>query len=169
MFGFLLTRTAAIIVGTVALTGAGAVTATEVVGSDESVVETLALSEGQYLGPCSIVTPPEPDPCEAAQGTLRYHFWAGMVNADQFKKWKQSAPKDYLRLQTLMAAPMCSTPAHPQPQIMVTKMGAALAATVGAYACAKGTEPIVLPTPNPIVTGTDKIPPSAPGAITVGG
>src|SRR5574343_1247759 len=102
---------------------------------------TTELQEGQYAGPCSIVTPPEPDPCEAAQGTLRYSFWGNMVNAAYFKKWRQGSPGDYGRLLGLMAAPICSTPAHPQPQTMRTPQGAALAAAVQAYACALGAEP----------------------------
>lgn len=130
---------------------------------------TAELQPGQYVGPCSIVTPPEPDPCEAAQLVLRHSFWGEMVNAAYFKKWKQGSPGDYGRLLALMAAPICSTPAHPQPQTMRTPQGAALANVIEAYACALGAEPIAMPAANPKPTGTDRTPPSAPGPLQVDG
>jgi hypothetical protein len=143
---------------------------------------TSELQPGQYVGPCSIVTPPAADPCDAAQLVLRYQFWGAMVNADWFKKWKKGAPGDWKRLCIpgaknpdppagdglipciggQMSAPVCSTFTNPQPQIMVTRFGEALSNEVEAYACALGTEPISLPVPDPAPTGTDKTAPSAP-------
>lgn len=134
-----------------------------------TTVTTTYDADTQYIGKCGLVTPPDPDRCDAVQGAIRYSMLGSLVNADQFKKWTQSAPNDYQRLTTLMAAPKCSIPSSPQPQIMVTFMGAALASAVQAYACALGTEPIVWPAPNPPRTAgsKDKTAPTAPGPITV--
>jgi len=122
----------------------------------------------QYLGKCAVVTPPSADPCDAAQGTIRYSFFGSLVNADQFKKWKSSAPLDYARLTAHMNAPVCSLGGAGLPQDMKTFMGAALYSAVQAYACALGTEPIVWPAPNPPRTSSsDKTAPTAPGPITV--
>lgn len=128
---------------------------------------TAELAPNQYVGPCSIVTVPDADPCQAAQLVLRYQFWGAMVNGSLWKQWVKGSPKDYQRLLTLLAAPKCSTATDPQPQIMVTKTGAALADAVEAYACALGTEPIVLPAPDPPPTGTDKTAPSAPQDLQI--
>lgn len=128
---------------------------------------TTDLQPGQYVGPCSIVTPPASDPCDAAQLVLRYQFWGALVNAALFKQWVKGSPKDYQRLLTLLAAPKCSTATDPQPQIMVTRTGEALGNAVEAYACALGVEPIILPAPDPAPTGTDKTAPTAPGPVEI--
>jgi hypothetical protein len=128
---------------------------------------TSDLQLGQYVGPCSIVTPPDADPCEAAQLVLRYQFWGAMVNASWFKKWKAGSPGDWNRLKTLLAAPVCSTVTNPQPQIMVTRFGEALSNEIEAYACALGTEAISLPAADAAPTGGDKTAPGAPGPIIV--
>jgi hypothetical protein len=128
---------------------------------------TAELQPGQYVGPCSIVTPPDADPCQAAQLVLRHQFWGAMVNASWFKSWVKGSPNDYQRLLTILAAPVCSTFDNPQPQIMVTRFGEALANEVEAYACALGTEPITLPAADPPPTGKDKTPPTAPGSLHV--
>lgn len=150
----------------VALTGSeGEVLA----GANVTTVPTTYDADSQYVGLCGIVTPPDPDRCDAAQGTLRYSMFGSLVNAIQFNKWKQKSPRDYERLTLLMGAPHCSVPSNPQPQIMVTPLGAALASAVQAYACAGGTEPIVWPPPNPPLdpNRADKTPPTAPGPIQV--
>lgn len=128
-----------------------------------------ALQEGQYIGPCSVVTPPDPDPCEAAQGMLRYAFLGELVNSIQFNKWKNGSPKDYARLNAIMSDPKCPKASDPQPQTMVTPFGAAIADAVQAYACALGTEPVTWPAPNPPLDPNrkDKKPPTAPGPIQV--
>lgn len=122
----------------------------------------------QYVGKCGIVTPPTPDVCDAVQGTLRYSFFSSLVNADNFKKWKSSSPGDYQRLTAHMQAPACSAAPVGLMQDMRTALGAALASVVQAYACAKGTEPIVWPSPNPppLAGSKDKTPPMPPGPIT---
>lgn len=124
----------------------------------------------QYVGKCGIVTPPTPDACDAAQGELRYSFWSAIVNADNFKKWKQSSPGDYQRLLAHMQTPACSVAPVGQVQDMKTALGVALYAEVRAYNCAKGTEPIAMPLPNPppLAGAQDKTPPSAPGPLNVG-
>lgn len=128
-----------------------------------------SLAEGQYVGPCSIVTPPEPDPCEAAQHQIRYPFLGQLVNAKPFKSWVKGAPNDYARLTAYMQAPICSTATNPQPQPMTTFMGAAIGDAVEAIACARGVGPVVWPAPNPppVPGSTDITPPGAPGPVTV--
>lgn len=150
-----------------ATTGTLALSPVDVVET-ETVTVATTLAPGQYIGTCTTVTPPEPDPCEAAQGVIRYQFFGALVNATVFNNWKKSSPGDYQRLNTLMLAPKCSTPANPQPQIMVTFFGAALADAIEAYACARGYEPIAWPAPNPkpISTGDTKAP-TAPGPVIV--
>lgn len=125
-------------------------------------------ADTQYLGKCAVVTPPNADPCDAVQGTLRYAFFNSLVNADQFIKWKKYAPLDYNRLTAHMNAPACSNGTG-LVQDMKTFMGAALFSVVQAYACALGVEPIAWPAPNPprAAGATDKTAPSAPGPITV--
>lgn len=131
-----------------------------------AVQETLA--EGQYVGPCSIVTPPEPDPCEAAQGQIRYAMLGELVNAIPYKNWRKGAPIDAARLDALMLNPQCPTASNPQPQTLRTFMGAAIGAALQAYACAKGTGPITWPAPNPPpVAGSDTQAPTPPGPVTV--
>lgn len=168
--------------------GVAAVTTGTVALSPLSVTETTTvavapeIAENQYIGDCTTVTPPEPDPCEAAQNVIRYSFFGALVNASNFKTWKKGSPGDYGRLcsgpiqpdgsQTcvngLMAYPQCSTPTNPQPQTMRTFFGAAIADAVEAYACARGTEAINFPAPNPPPTGTgDKTAPTAPGPLNV--
>ena len=136
------------------------------VGPD--IAETLAV--GDYIGPCSIVTPPEPDPCQAAQLVLRYQLLGNIGNSAYHPKWVVANPGEVLRLATVMAEPRCSTVANPQPQTMRTFYGAALADAVEAYACALGTEAVTWPVPNapPLAGAKDKTPPSAPGPILVG-
>jgi hypothetical protein len=131
-----------------------------------AVQETLA--EGQYVGPCSIVTPPEPDPCEAAQGAIRYSMLGELVNAVPYKNWRKGAPLDAARLDAYLQNPQCSTPSNPQPQTMRTFMGAAIAAALQAYACAKGVGPVTWPEPNPpAASGSDTQAPTPPGPVTV--
>ena len=134
-----------------------------------TTVTTTYDADTQYVGKCGLVTPPDPDHCDAVQGTLRYSFFMSLVNSIQFNKWKQKSPKDYQRLSGLMAAPECSVPSNPQPQIMVTPLGAALASAVQAYACALGEEPVTWPAANPPLdpNRSDKKPPTAPGPIQV--
>lgn len=126
-------------------------------------------ADTQYLGPCAVVTPPNADPCVAAQQTIRYVLFGAAVNADLFKKWKAANPGEYARLTAHMNAPACSQGAVGQPQDMLTQTGAMFYAAVQAYACALGTEPIAWPVPNPprVAGAKDKTPPSAPGPITV--
>jgi hypothetical protein len=140
-----------------------------VYAANVTTVTTTYDADTQYVGKCGIVTPPDPDACDAVQGTLRYSFWGSMVNSIQFNKWKQKSPKDYQRLLGLMASPQCSVPSNPQPQIMVTPLGAALANVVQAYNCAHGIEPIALPAANPPLdpNRADKQPPTAPGPLQV--
>lgn len=130
---------------------------------------TTQLAEGQYVGPCSIVTPPDADPCQAAQLVLRYQVFGDLVNTAYFPKWKRANPGELARLKTIMAAPKCSTATNPQPQTLVTFYGAMLGDIVEAYACALGSEPIAFPTPNPpaVAGSTDKSPPTAPGPVTI--
>jgi len=139
-------------------------------------------SDTQYLGKCAVVTPPGSDPCDAAQGTLKYSFWGSTVNASTFQNWKKANPGEWARMcsgpiaadksQTCltghMATPMCSVGPVGQPQDMITKYGAALYAETSAYACALGVGPINLPAPNapPLAGAKDKTPPTAPGPIT---
>lgn len=141
-------------------------------GAAELNVTTITTTydlDTQYVGKCGIVTPPAPDACDAAQGILRYSFFASLVNADNFKKWKSSSPGDYQRLTAHMQAPASSAAPIGLVQDMRTALGAALASVVQAYACAKGTEPIVWPAPNPppLAGAKDKTPPTPPGPITV--
>jgi hypothetical protein len=169
-----LTRVGQATLGLVAVAASGTALAIQL-GNESSPtgIDTVTLTElvepGEYIGPCSIVTPPEPDPCQAAQLVLRYQFFGHMVNADQYKIWRKGAPGDRARLDTLLATPKCSTASNPQPQIMVTKFGAALADVVEAYACALGTEPITLPVPNPPLdpTRSDKTSPTPPSDLTI--
>lgn len=134
-----------------------------------TTVTTTYDADTQYVGKCGIVTPPDPDACDAVQGTLRYSMFQSLVNAIQFNKWKQKSPKDYERLTLLMGAPRCSVPSNPQPQIMVTPLGAALASAVQAYACAHGMEAITWPAAYPALdpNRADKTPPTAPGPLQV--
>lgn len=166
-------KTAAAIVGAGVLAAGALVAGGTVADLTPAEPETFVgpgvaeLAPGQYVGPCSIVTPPEPDPCEAAQLAIRYQFFAALVNAEPYKRWAKGAPGDVSRLAAQYAAPRCSTPANPQPQTMKTRLGEAIGNAVEAYACALGTEPIVLPAPDPPPTGTDRSAPTAPGPITV--
>ena len=125
-------------------------------------------ADTQYVGKCSIVTPPKSDPCDAAQGILRYAFFGNLVNANQFKTWKRQNPGEYARLTAKMNAPMCGSGTG-LPQDMLTFYGSFIANVIEAYACALGVEPITWPTPNPprLPGATDKKPPTAPGPITV--
>jgi hypothetical protein len=129
---------------------------------------TTELQPGQYVGPCSIVIPPEPDPCQAAQLALRYQVFGNLVNTAYFWKWKAANPGEHSRLAAVMAQPKCSTPANPQPQTLTTFFGAMMGDVVEAYACALGVEPIAFPARNPPSTGQgDKVAPTAPGPIQV--
>lgn len=134
-----------------------------------TTVTTTYDADTQYVGECGIVTPPDPDACDAVRGTIRYSMFQSLVNAIQFNKWKQKSPKDYERLSILMSAPKCSVPSNPQPQIMVTPLGAALASAVQAYACAHGMDAITWPAPYPALdpNRADKTPPTAPGPLQV--
>jgi len=130
-------------------------------------------ADTQYVGRCHIVTPPTSDYCEAAEGTIRYPFFAQLVNASNFKSWKKSSPGDYARLTAHMNAPRCPTPVG-NVQDMKTPLGAAFYNVVEAYACAAsangGTiEPLTWPAPATTLdpNRTDKTPPTAPGPLTV--
>lgn len=130
-------------------------------------------ADTQYLGRCAVVTPPVADPCDAVAGELRYGFWSAVVNANQFKTWKNQNPGEYARLTAHMQAPNCPNGSAPA-EDMLTFYGAYLHTVVNAYACAAGANggaigQIAWPTPNPALdpNRTDKKPPSAPGPITV--
>lgn len=127
----------------------------------------LELTADQYQGKCSVVTPPQPDPCDAAALTISGSFMYSMVNAQLYKNWAKANPGEVQRLAAIMAAPVCSTPATPVDPTMVTPFGNALAAAFMAYACALGTEPLVWPAPNPPLDPkrSDKTPPSAPTGL----
>jgi hypothetical protein len=129
----------------------------------------LELAEGEVQGDCLVVVPPAVDPCEAAQGTLRYVVLGAVVNANQFKAWRTQNPGEWARLNAHMAAPACSVAPVGQPQDMRTFYGAALYGVVQAYACARGTEPLTWPPANPPLdpNRADKTPPTAPGPLTV--
>lgn len=136
--------------------------------TDDAPEARVALTAEQYQGVCVVVTPPEPDPCDAASGVIRYAFFGALVNVPYLEKWQTANPGEVFRLAAIMAAPKCSTPTSPQPQTMRTFFGAALAAAAEAVACARHPEAIGMPMPNPKPTGTgDRTPPSAPGPITV--
>lgn len=155
--------------GLLGFMGAAALSSSELASSDETItVFADTIAENQYQGDCVVVTPPEPDPCEAAQASIRYGMFGHLVNAAPFKTWKKGSPGDYARLTSIMANPQCATPSNPQPQTMVTFFGAAIADAVEAYACARGTEPITWPASNPPVTsGSDKKAPTAPGPVII--
>lgn len=122
---------------------------------------------GYVDGPCGGSIAPEPDPCLAAQGVVRYTFVSHIVNAQTFKNWKRDNPGELARLTTFMAAPTCPTPKNPAAPLMKTMLGAALVNVIQVYACVLGVDPVVLPAPNPPPTGKDKTSPSMPGAVTV--
>lgn len=169
-------RTAAVVAGASFLAAgaliAGGTIADVTPESDVTFVGpgTTELLPGQYVGPCSIVTPPEPDPCQAAQLVLRYQVLGNVVNTTYHPKWVAANPGEMQRLAALMAAPRCSTPTAPQPQTMRTFYGAMLGDVIEAYACALGTEPVTWPAANPppLAGAKDKTAPSAPGPIVIG-
>lgn len=132
-------------------------------------VTTVYDPNTQVLGPCALTTPPTADPCLAAQGFLRYVFWGALVNATVFANWQKANPGEWARLQSHLATPICSNGSNGQPQDMITEFGAALYAEIQAYACALGTESIMLPPPNPppAAGAKDKKAPTPPGALTV--
>lgn len=158
------------IVGASAL-AIGAFTAGDLTSGSSSTTTVAAttLAEGQYVGPCSTVTPPEPDPCEATQLVIWYQLFGALVNTAYFAKWKTANPGELTRLGAVMAAPKCSTALSPQPQVFLTFYGAMLADAVEAYACALGKDPIAMPAPNPPpkAGSTDKTAPKPPGALQV--
>jgi hypothetical protein len=123
-------------------------------------------ADTQYVGKCGIVTPPTADSCDAAQGVIRYAFFGKVVNASQFKVWKNQNPGEYARLTAHMNTPFCGSGASPD---MNTFYGGFLADAVEAYACARGIEAIVWPTPNPPLDPkrADKTPPTPPTGLTV--
>jgi hypothetical protein len=129
----------------------------------------VGLAEGQYQGVCAVVTPPEPDPCDAVNGTLRYGALYAFESAAYHPKWVAANPGEVQRLAAIMATPACSTPSNPQPTVMRTQYGQGLALVMSAIACARHPEaiawPPLPPAPNP--ARTDKTPPTAPGPITV--
>lgn len=124
----------------------------------------------QYLGRCAVVTPPAPDPCDAANGTLRYAALYEVQLVPYYAKWTAANPGEVQRLAGLMAAPQCSDAPTGTPSVMLTHYGMLLQRITEAIACAKHPEPIVWPEipPPPDPNRTDKTPPTAPGPITVG-
>lgn len=169
-------NTAKVAVGTAAgvlgLIGAAALGSSELMSSTDTVtVATFAdtIADNQYQGTCVVVTPPEPDPCDAAQGQIKYSMLGHLVNAIPYKNWRKGAPQDAARIDAVLANPQCPTANNPQPQTLTTFMGAAIADAVKAYACARGTGPITWPAPNPPPdsTNSDKKAPTPPGPLTV--
>jgi len=145
-------------------------------------------ADTQYLGKCSVVTPPKADPCDAAAGMIRYSFWDSLVNATLYKNWAKANPGELARMCVMgsitdpanptgpplkvcvsghMATPLCGNGTG-LVQDMKTQFGAALFAAVQTYACALGNGPMAIPTasPPPLAGASDKTPPSAPGPIT---
>ena len=162
--------TAGAAAGLLGVMGFAAAGSSDLFSSTETVsVVPDTIADNQYQGPCSVVTPPEPDPCEAAQGQIRYSMLGHLVNATPYKNWRKGAPLDAARLDALMANPQCPTATNPQPQTLQTFMGAAIGAAINAYACAKGTGPLTWPAPNPSPASgsTDKTPPTPPGPVQV--
>lgn len=159
---------AALAVGALGLVAA---TGGDVIPTDTTTVAVVAdtVAPGQYQGVCAVVTPPEPDPCDSVNGTLRFAALGAFERSVYHAKWVASSPGDVGRLSAIMASPACSTPSNPQPQIMRTQYGAALAAVMQAIACARHPEPITWPPlpPPPTAGSTDKTAPTAPGPLTV--
>ena len=165
------TLAAAAVGGVLAVSGL--VVANEADISPVSATETVladTVAEGQYQSVCSVVTPPEPDPCDAVAGTLSFIVLGAIERGPYQAKWVAANPGEVSRLAAVMAAPQCSTFTNPQPQTMLTHYGAALAGIMQAVACARHPEPITWP---PLPTAldpnrADKAPPSAPGPIQIG-
>ena len=153
---------------------AGLVAANEADIAPISATETVevfadTIANTQYQGVCAVVTPPDPDPCDAVNGTLRYTVLGSLERNTYYPKWVAANPGEVARLAVVMATPVCSIPSTPQPQVMFTEYGAALAAIMQAVACARHPEPITWPPLPPALSPTrsDKTPPSAPGPLTV--
>lgn len=122
------------------------------------------LQPGQYLGPCSVVTPPTPDPCDAVATGLAPGMWSGFINATTTKNWIKGSPKDWARLQAFAAAPSTSAPA------MSTFLGqwAVYILQMRAYVPG-GLVGGTFPAPNPPLdpNRADKTPPSAPSNLQI--
>lgn len=160
---------AALLAGVLLVAGALVVIAVDDTEQAPPRAIRLALTADQVQGPCAVITPPQPDPCEAASGILAGPFLYDIVNAQLYKNWVAANPGEVQRLAAIMAAPVCSTPATPVDPTMRTYFGSALAMAFMAYACAYGSEPLVWPAPNPPLDPkrSDKTPPSAPSGLTV--
>lgn len=160
---------AAVLVGAMGFAAAGA---SDLVSSTETVTVAVVadtIGTEQYQGICAVVTPPDPDPCDAVNGTLRYGALGALERSAYHPKWVAANPGEVARLSVIMAAPVCSVPSTPQPPLMLTQYGAGLAELMRAVACARHPEPIVWPPlpPAPNPNRTDKTPPTAPGPLNV--
>lgn len=127
------------------------------------------LAEGWVQGRCAAFLPPEVDPCDAVDGTLRHSALGAFRRGAYHAKWEKANPGEVSRLASIMAAPVCSTPSSPQPAVMLTRYGEGLAHVVRAIACARHNEPVTWPPLDPPLdpNRTDKTPPTAPGPVTV--
>jgi hypothetical protein len=134
-------------------------------------VTTLDTSsaENPPLVSCDVagVVAPEPDPCAAAQGAIADVMLRNLINAKTVSNWRRDNPGEWTRLTGFMLAPNCPTPANLAQPSMRTRLGSALVNAIQAYACARGTGPLVFPDPDPAPTGSDKTPPTQPGPVTV--
>jgi hypothetical protein len=128
-----------------------------------------ASAENPPLVSCDVagVVAPEPDPCAAAQGAIADVMLRNLINAKTVSNWRRDNPGEWTRLTTFMQTPNCPTPANSAQPSMRTRLGGALVNAIQAYACARGTGPLVFPAPDPAPTGPDKTPPSQPGPVTV--
>jgi len=127
------------------------------------------LADGYVQGVCAPFLPPDVDPCDAVNGTLRYSVLFAIESNVYYPKWVAANPGEVARLNGIMAAPACSVAPTGQPQVMRTQYGASLAGIMSAIACARHPEPITWPPlpPPPNPNRTDKQAPSAPGPVTV--
>lgn len=161
------TKIASVVAATAIAGGTGAYFAqnTSTETSPNTINTLVDTTDPNYIeGDCGGSISPEPDPCEAAQGTIRNAFLMNFVNTSGYKAWKRDSPGEVQRLKEYMTAPSCPTPSNlGNIPTMNSRLGMALVNLFQGYACAKGLGPIDLPDPISLdPKRKDKVAPTVP-------